>query len=234
MLSADRKLAGAGEVRPERLGTLGKEFFLRLEGALPAAAYEAAPLLWRIDDGPAARALGPARVLIEYWYHAAYSVGIGRGLGDHEGDWEGLAVAIDVRSGAAGELVHRPVAAYFAAHEGGAWHCAKELGWSGRPEAYSALGSHATYPAAGEYSTAFRKDVTARGRAWEAWRNLRPLPAEPYFGFAGAWGEPRWIGFMSGPRVPGPGFKPLIKETGRALDAALESLRGRCAVLAIP
>jgi hypothetical protein len=162
------------------------------------AASSAEPMFWKLGGADG------RRILIEYWYHAAYSRATSWGLGNHQGDWEGLAAMVELGEGAAGGLTHRPVAFYLAAHDGGAWHRPEELEWEdGHPVVYTALGTHATYARAGSFVTRFLTDVTGRGRAWDAWRNLRALVSEPYFGFRGLWGEARFFRFMSGPLLPG-------------------------------
>ncbi|MCM2277160.1 MAG: hypothetical protein NDJ89_03725 [Oligoflexia bacterium] len=220
-----RRVAAAGEALPALLRKLGRKpegrkppapENLRFEGNYPdfrrlsASELERVPMFWRLSprqpDAGAAPA-GTLRVLLEYWYYSPYNEATPIGIGNHEGDWEGIAMLIELREDARGALSHRPLAGYYAAHEGGAWHCASELDWTPEhPEAFSALGTHATYPTEGR-KLALALDHAARGRAWESWRRLLPLELEPYYGFTGRWGPLSALGFMSGPRAPAPSFK---------------------------
>lgn len=175
--------------------------FLKIEGKIEDSA--SAPVLWRLGE-----VISPTRILLEYWYHYAYSKAGKFGLGDHQGDWEGMSVVVELDP-SAGEA-DRPIALFLAAHEGGAWHCASKLGWvqdtQGQlhPEVFAALGTHATYPSPGIFRTSCLIDRTGRGQAWDSWNQMRPLALEPYYGYSGAWGDVSWIPYMTGPRAPGP------------------------------
>jgi hypothetical protein len=216
----DELIAERGKVKPEEIAAVQSQptarYFLRYEGSLGRDTASAQrpvvdpPILWKLGVlPPPTGRIARNVVLLEYWYHMAYSRGV-FGIGDHQGDWEGLSFLVELGFDAKGRLTHRPLAAYYAAHEGGKWHRPEELSWiqdpeTGRhPEAFSALGSHATYPSAGKFNTVLIIDVTDRGKAWDTWKSLRPLNLEPYFGYSGAWGAASFFSFMSGPLVPGP------------------------------
>ncbi|MCM2324140.1 MAG: Vps62-related protein, partial [Oligoflexia bacterium] len=177
-----------------RTASLQNALYLRYEGAPPdfprnaAAILERAPLFWRV--GSPSGLLGQAppgkyRVLIEYWYYSPYNDTKPLGLGNHEGDWEGMAMLVEFGHDSS-RLTHELKAAYYAAHEGGSWHCASELGWTeahtpggARPLAFSALGTHATYPREGRYRSTVLIDRAARGIPWDSWNRLLPLELEP-------------------------------------------------------
>src|SRR5690606_19242351 len=109
------------------------------------------------------------------------------------------------------KLSHYAVAVFYAAQEGGGWKCPDEISWAddqdvlnpAHPVAFSAKGTHATYPSAGEHRSKFITDVTGHGSYWDGWRSLRPLVLEPYYGYSGAWGDVKLLSFISGPLVPG-------------------------------
>lgn len=233
------RVSSRGTVQAAELARLQEDperMFLKYEeqeaGREPVSS-EKAPIFWRVSEHPVAarfpaKSPGRERLLIEYWYHSAYSDGPILGIGSHQGDWEGIAMLVDVLPAPDGKFRHEPVAAYYAAHDGGQWHCANKLQWTtdGHPVAYSALGTHATYATPGKrrrFLVAF--DDTEAGRSWDSWENLRPLVNEPYFGFRGAWGDIAWLAFMSGPKVPDARFKFLPKGSLSTETEALEELR---------
>ena len=196
----------------------------RLNGGRYTASLEQGrvPLFWRLGlnaeaHGYGRAPLGGERVLIEFWYHVPYSHATSYIVGNHQGDWEGMAMLVDLNLDKKGALNHKLVAAFYAAHSDGRWHCPKELKWvDGHPEAFTALGSHATYNSAGRFDAGFITDETARGRAWETWHNLAPMTLEPYYGFAGHWGEVRWLPHTSGPTAPGARSKWLPNQNSQA------------------
>jgi hypothetical protein len=203
-------------------------------------------MFWRIGQGAFAQTLmnveanggtregadsSKKRIVVEYWYHAPYNYATRIGIGNHQGDWEGVSMLIELEA-KNGALSHRLLASFFAKHESGTWKCASEVSRSSENahiEAFSAKGTHATYPAPGRHRNNVLTDETERGTAWDGWQNLKPLALEPYYGFSGAWGEPRFFSFMTGPLVPGPGYKPLPRES-TAKDAlrTLATLIARC------
>lgn len=196
-------------------------FYLKFEGEPPRLMNRKewngeVPAFWRLSPDPSG--LRPdsssddrARVLIEYWYYVGYNVATSIGVGNHEGDWEGVAFLLEL-SVDENRLKHELLAAYYSMHEGGIWYCPNELNWSREtaalhPEAFSALGTHATYPRAGRYQSGWIEDETAAGIPWDTWHSLKPMVLEPYYGYSGGWGAPALISFMSGPQAPGPLFK---------------------------
>lgn len=255
----ERQIVAAGAIHPEELSKVGSGnpnarpyqtgfaingsgYFLRNEdprhGARKPAASQRAPMFWRMGQGAFARtlmkeseALQRKRVVIEYWYHSPYNLATRIGIGNHQGDWEGVAMLIELQE-VSGKLEHRLLASFFAEHEKGTWRCPSELLKASDGvhfEAFSAMGTHATYPSPGGHSSAILTDETDRGTEWNSWEELRPLELEPYYGFSGAWGEPRYFSFMTGPLVPGPGYKPLPREaTEQDATRTLAMLLSRC------
>ena len=145
------------------------------------------------------------RIVLEYWYHSSFNeTGLFQ-IGNHQGDWEGLAHIIDLSLTSEGKLKHHLVMTFLASHESGQWFCPQELEYhEGHPVVFSAKGTHATYRKEGDQKSTFLIDKTQRGIAWDSWHQIRPLALEPYFEFLGSWGKKTFIPFMSGPKVPGP------------------------------
>lgn len=230
----------------EGLALNGSGYFLRNEdpqnGARKLASFKSSPMFWRLGQGAFAQTLmhetaregvdaSKKRIVIEYWYHVPYNLATRIGIGNHQGDWEGIAMLIELEV-KNGELSHRLLASFFSEHESGTWKCPSEVLRSpddSHIEAFSASGTHATYPAPGPHRNNVLIDETERGIRWDSWENLKPLALEPYYGFSGAWGEPRFFSFMTGPLVPGPGYKPLPRESNEK-DAfrTLATLMVRC------
>jgi hypothetical protein len=233
----------------------GSGYFLRLEdpkqGARAVASASSAsaldvPMFWRLSEGAFSKMLthenertGRQRVVIEYWYHTPYNYATRVGIGNHQGDWEGVAMLIELEFAKEEQgnrpkhrLKHHLIASFFAEHETGTWRCSKELTRSNGDahiEAYSAIGTHATYPEPGAHRSLVFTDHAEKGVAWESWTHLRPLVLEPYYGYPGAWGEPRFFSFMTGPLVPGPGFKSLPRDaTEKESLKTLTLLLSRC------
>ncbi|MGE3547714.1 MAG: Vps62-related protein [Kofleriaceae bacterium] len=141
---------------------------------------------------------------IQYWVFFPYNNGINK----HEGDWEHVTISTDeyglLRS------------AWYAQHNGGEVLDEDELQYvdGTHPIAYSALGSHASYPGTGVHSDL---DITGDGVQWDTWGALvnvgeatsttasDTLNGQQFVQFAGRWGKGREQG-MAGPR--GPAFQP--------------------------
>jgi hypothetical protein len=130
---------------------------------------------------------------VTYWLFYAFNdapTGI-TGAFDHEGDWERISVRLDSQN--------RATDMAFFAHNG---HCT--LPWDqvrtvrGHPVVYSANGTHASYPTAGEHGF----DETAQGPRWRTWRRLLNVRTRPWYGFGGAWGEVGAIVDTTGPLGP--------------------------------
>lgn len=208
----------------------------KLGGRAYSAPIDSAktPIFWKLSASPALAELGSPtegteRVLIEYWYHVPYSRATKIEMGNHQGDWEGVSMLVDLSLDSSGKLTHKLLAAYYASHDAGKWHCARELEREdGHPVAYSALGTHATYSAPGAYSAGFITDHTAKGRAWDTWRHVRPLANEPYFGFAGYWGDIHFLPFMSGPAAPDSTTKTLPNRKVASNSKTLVAVRSAC------
>lgn len=245
------QIAAKGRIQPQELSRQGDyvlQYEDQIESAAPPSGAIQAPIFWKISRHPVMDQLGKlnrarspqsegsSRVLIEYWYHVAYSDANLLGIGNHQGDWEGIALLLDLHPGPEGELSHRPLAAYYAAHDGGTWHCPDELSWvkadgQAHPEAFSALGTHASYARPGNYRRFVLVDRAERGRSWDTWNSIRPLELEPYARYRGLWGSLSFFQFMSGPRVPSPGLKEFPKGSAEKELARLADLQNRCSVL---
>jgi hypothetical protein len=255
----ERLIAKKGDVTPQMLQSLANErkiqrpyqsglflngagYFLRhddrLENSSQKREASAAPILWRLGEGPFAQSfmsrdessLRKKRIVIEYWYHVGYNWATRVGIGNHQGDWEGMSelIELDLKIG---HLEHRLLAAFLAEHETGTWVCAESLSYVEReshPEAFSATGTHATYATSGDHRSAILVDETERGWSWDTWHHLRPLALEPYYGYPGAWGEPRYFSFMTGPLVPGPGSKWLPRDSKSQAYRTQLLLKSKC------
>ena len=226
------------------------------EPVKPAADLsDVAPIFWKLSTHPVVgelqnRSDGHQRIILEYWYHTDYShANLPLGIGNHQGDWEGMAVVVDLSLDEQNQLAHYPVALYYAAHEGGQWFCPSEVTWidesppeerTGRslasvarpkrlhPEAFSAVGTHATYPKEGQFWSGVKTEQTRRDRAWNSWKWVTPLNNEPYLGFEGQWGDTSYLPTMSGPRLPGVSGKSLPKGSPRFEAKSLRKLKARC------
>jgi hypothetical protein len=182
------------------------------EFPLPAAAQPSspAPWLWQ-KSGSRITDLLPQDArwdLIEFWYFAPFNeAGLWFGFGDHESDWEGVALLL--RDGAL-------KAAYYSQHDGGQWYCAKDLEKDplGRIVVYAALGSHASFPRPGIYRRGLfflGSDEVAAGETLAM--ALRPLSGEPYAAFSGRWGRKSFLPWNNGPISPHPERKFLPRKT---------------------
>ncbi|MEW6056167.1 MAG: Vps62-related protein [Bdellovibrionota bacterium] len=248
-----KQLTAQGELKPEALKGAHSDSFLRFEdptygtGQMRNWAVEAldkedysgsfepgtVPIFWKVSASPVIRnhPVRQAFVFIEYWYHVAYSHATRFGVGNHQGDWEGMSVLVELRLSERKEIQHQAIAAFLASHEGGQWHCARELGWVDRhPEVYTALGTHATYAKSGHFRTSVLEDQTNRGRHWDSWHWLAPLHLEPYFGYRGRWGEEQVVGFMSGPFVPEDETKTIPKQVRGREEALVAEIEKRCSL----
>lgn len=220
----NERIAARGQIKSSELAHLSpdisKDYYLKFEAPNSEQPKAQVPVFWKVDFTSA------PFVLIEYWYHLPFSFATRVGIGNHQGDWEGLAALVEITP----RMSHRLIATYYAAHNGGHWHCRSELEWTpnSHPEAYSAVGSHATYPSAGEFHSSVITDYTARGRPWESWKNVRPLALEPYFGFAGSWGDTNLFSFMAGPRVPRTLAKTLPQSLPENITVYLSKVRSQC------
>jgi hypothetical protein len=122
------------------------------------------------------------------WTNPAGGVG-----GNHESDWERVSVVAN----AAGN----PEGVVFSQHLTKcrmSW--ADVAGEGGRPTVYSAVGTHGSYPVgdarytidlpkALEVITALEDQTSKSGERWQTWNNVREVEREPWWGYAGGWGE---------------------------------------------
>ncbi len=149
---------------------------------------------------------------IQYWFFYAYNGASDRHIG-HEGDWEHVTVRV---TNDARPAVNR---IYFGAHSpgDGGWRTASGVSasgetpadsdvsgsftWSpgGRAMVFSANGSHASYPSAGDNTRRWPKaaDRTRRGGpVWDTGKSLRlvavsgqPSEDNEWLTYSGRWGE---------------------------------------------
>jgi hypothetical protein len=145
---------------------------------------------------------------IQYWffypYNNYYDIII------HEGDWEHITVRLDANG--------NPVKAYYAAHSEGTTH-----NWGNlqkvngtHPVVYSARGSHASYPTAGDHTIKglplgipAKDDTYNSGPVWQTWNNLvnigekgRPLNGQEFILYSGRWGKFGKTSDLTGPVGP--------------------------------
>jgi hypothetical protein len=147
---------------------------------------------------------------ITYWLFYAYN---SKSEDRHEGDWERISIRFD------GHAKPRSVAYY--AHAGRPRVCTfDEVMHTGRNRhvvAFSALGSHASYPRAGEFNIGARGGIDEAddgGARWRTWiAGVRSTEVD-WYGFGGAWGERGSNSTTTGP--PGPGQRTAHDwDTGR-------------------
>ena len=132
----------------------------------------------------------------------------------HEGDWERISVLLR-RHGESDQ--YTPVSVRFHIHnrfEDVPWSLTR-LASDGsgpltHPIVFSAVGSHASYPDAGEFIEHFKgniarvKDEARECPAcplWRTWEGLLRAKDQPWYGFGGAWGELHPVG-GTGPLGP--------------------------------
>jgi hypothetical protein len=166
----------------------------------------------------------PDELLLAYWFSYGYSTPHVGGSGkaarvlrdqlSHEGDWEGIDVALSPDGGT-------PLAVYFYGHGTPVrrrWDevckagpdpadCSRDE--AGHPVVYSALDSHASYADRGTTKVCGEvgcsSDIRTRGFRWDTWARpdrVRPVRGEPWFGFGGAWGAAGPIRDRTGPLGP--------------------------------
>ncbi len=157
---------------------------------------------------------------LTYWFLYGNSVppapGLLRERIAHEGDWERVSVLLEPASGKGGDL-YEPVSVRFHFHNESVdvpWSDAELVGT--HPVAYSAHGSHATYPVPGTFESVLRPGehdlFTARDVAlacadcpqWETWKGatLKPVQLQSWYGFGGAWGRADKNAGFTGPLGP--------------------------------
>jgi hypothetical protein len=184
------------EDRPERATALHTGFFLDLKDDKRGGAQAnqqgqlKVPVYYHYKAGR----------FITYWFFYPYSDGWSTN-GDHEGDWERIAVRLDA-SGAA-----REIALYrHTCHKTWQWP-AYPAGYLGtHPIVYSSYGSHASYEKQGGQDATcgapVLNDTTSAGTEWRTWEWLADVQRQPWYGFGGAWGEKKTSELNTGPVGP--------------------------------
>jgi hypothetical protein len=139
---------------------------------------------------------------ITYWFLYGFNQGPApTGADNHEGDWERVSIQLNSDN--------RAVAVAYNQHNGAcrlAWPDAPKTR-SRRPVAFSANGSHASYPWAGSYPLrpgGVVDDDADRGPRWRTVNNLQNVRQQPWYGYGGAWGEVGNSGTTTGPSGPSP------------------------------
>ncbi|MEP7021594.1 MAG: Vps62-related protein [Pseudonocardiales bacterium] len=166
--------------RPRSGVVSGEGFFLDLDNAARRGVGRTAPVFYEYQ----------AHQFVTYWFFYAFNDAITT-VADHEGDWERVTVRLDAYN-------HATQVAYFI-HSG---YCT--LPWSGvasvnsHPVAYSALGTHASYPTGGGHDL----DRTDQGPSWSTWNNLLNVRDQPWYRYGGAWGEVGETSESTGPVGP--------------------------------
>lgn len=165
---------------------------------------------------------------VTYWFFYPYdefTFPDGVALQFHEGDWERVSVQLDEND--------NPLHVFFYGHDGG-----QAVGWTeterfdNHPIVYSARGSHASYPHAGNH---FLQgpiyDRANAGPEWHTWNDLRDVKTQPWYGFGGAWGQvgedhdPVPGKDFTGPLGPSP-YKNSAQTWARAIGGAVKSADG--------
>ncbi len=149
---------------------------------------------------------------IQYIFFYAYNGDLLTGTLDsaHEADMEHITVRLNNNYSSVEKI-------YYAAHDGeGKWYLPSTPGdllltSDGRPVVYSALDSHASYPAAGEIDRGYLpSDRTSEGGfSWDCQFGLvnlgekdYPRPGQEWLQYSGRWGEIGEVGFTKGPYGP--------------------------------
>lgn len=144
-------------------------------------------------------------VVVQYWLFYVFN----DGGNNHEGDWEGIQLIFD---GSLADIVSgaTPRWLYYAHHGGGTmWSdCGSE--WTGRPDVYVALGSHASFRKAGEYETEvpllgdlFDDDANGKGKVLRPEDyEVRLLGDQSWLAWLGNWGALGIHPDVSGPTGP--------------------------------
>lgn len=193
--------------------------FVRKEG--PQVVFHRVPVYYECAgcDNPEGQELR-----ITYWFFYGLSRPPGATAATkhlvHEGDWERISVLIQ-RGEKEAEYV--PQSVRYHSHDESRdvpWTAVKRVGTHGadaltHPVAFSARGSHASYPRSGDYENVLR---SAGGRRlltvfddafacsscpqWRTWEKLLDARAQHWYGFGGAWGSVTSGGKFNGPLGP--------------------------------
>jgi Vacuolar protein sorting-associated protein 62 len=142
---------------------------------------------------------------IQYWFFYAYNDSIGSA--NHEADWEHITVSTDANGNF--------VSAWYAQHEGGTTYNSGQITFINgtHPVVYSADGSHASYPKAGNYDIPWVPGLDdhcyENGPVWNTWENFvnvgekeYPLNGQSFIKYAGRWGEIGETSITTGPLGP--------------------------------
>lgn len=182
----DHQYRSTDFTRP-RGGVVGGEgFFLDLDNAARHGVGRAAPVYFEYQ----------AHKFVTYWFFYAFN-NAPLSVADHEGDWERISVRLDSNNQAT------QVAYYIHAS-----YCT--VPWSdvaspqSHPVAYSADGTHASYPTAGAHGL----DDTDQGPQWHTWANLQDVRDQAWYGYGGGWGEVGDTEASTGPVGPSPYKSP--------------------------
>lgn len=119
---------------------------------------------------------------IVYWFFYGNDDAPSGDAGDHEGDWENITVILG-RDNRADRVV------YFRHGKPCSVAYSKKSAYRGHPVAYSADGTHASYPTGGSHDAGFITDTTGKGKQWKTYQNLKSVSKESWYGYGGGWGE---------------------------------------------
>lgn len=174
-------------------------------GPQQCGRYREAPVYYQYSAGR----------FITYWYFFAFSNPFrGAGVADaggHEGDWERVSIRLNAadRATEVAYYQHRGE----PSRKNGRIVSWSELAAEGsvrdeHPVVFVARGTHASYPKACKRVLGIKRCIVDRrdaGSLWTASGRLRDVALEPWYGFAGAWGQLHTSdGGRSGPAGPGP------------------------------
>lgn len=140
---------------------------------------------------------------VQYWFFYAYDDGPARF--DHEGDWEHVTITADADQ--------RFYSAWYAQHNSGVRYAASQLQFVNgtHPVVYSAVGTHASYPSAGNFNVTlgFTDRTSDGGPSYDTASNQvnvgeksAPLGGQSFIEFGGGWGEIGSTSFSTGPLTP--------------------------------
>lgn len=146
-------------------------------GHKPVDDVVSAPVYWQYVPGE------PGKGAYVYWLFYPYN----DFNNNHEADWEKVAVQVDGDD---------PEGVVFWKHNVPACRIPWDsLGnTDGHPVTYAANGSHGSYPTAGEFTRYDNKQLgtdrtSDEGARWSSWQEVREVPAEPWYGYRGLWGD---------------------------------------------
>lgn len=162
----------------------GEGFFLDLDNAQRRGLGTSSPVYYEYV----------AQRFVTYWFFYSFNNAI-TSVADHEGDWERISIRLDA--------LDRAITVAYYAHSG---YCT--VPWNAvathqaHPVAYSATGTHASFPTAGQHGL----DTTDAGPRWNTWNRLLNVRDQAWYGYGGAWGEVGETVETTGPLGPS-GYK---------------------------